>query len=159
MRLLVTTPTAIVADRQNVIAVRAEDTTGSFGILEGHADFLTALTVCVIAWRESDGIQRFCAVRHGVFSVRAGKEVAIATREALVGDDLDHLEGVVLGPLPPGRGGRTRVPNRKPGAANGRGPPDRPLSSAAPQRHVRRQAVNDEDSKPKLGRRGSGSRS
>ncbi len=96
MRLLVTTPTAIVADRQNVVAVRAEDTTGSFGILEGHADFLTALTVCVIAWRESDGVQRFCAVRHGVFSVRAGKQVAIATREALVGDDLDRLEGVAL---------------------------------------------------------------
>ncbi|MGB8276867.1 MAG: F0F1 ATP synthase subunit epsilon [Methylovirgula sp.] len=96
MRLLVTTPTAIIADRQNVVAVRAEDTTGSFGILEGHADFLTALTVCVIAWRERDGVQRFCAVRHGVFSVRAGKEVAIATREALVGDDLDHLEGVAL---------------------------------------------------------------
>lgn len=96
MRLLVTTPTAIVADRQNVVAVRAEDTTGSFGILEGHADFLTALTLCVIAWRESDGVQRFCAVRRGVFSVRAGKEVAIATREALVGDDLDHLEGVAL---------------------------------------------------------------
>ena len=96
MRLLVTTPTTIVADRQHVVSVRAEDATGSFGILQGHADFLTALTVCVVAWRERDGAQRFCAVRHGMLSVRAGKEVAIATREALVGDDLDHLEGVAL---------------------------------------------------------------
>lgn len=96
MRLLITTPTAIAADRQNVIAVRAEDASGSFGILEGHADFLTALSVCVVAWHEAGGTQRFCAVRHGMLAVRSGKEVAIATREALVGDDLEHLESVAL---------------------------------------------------------------
>lgn len=96
MRLLITTPTSIVVDRQNVVSLRAEDATGSFGILENHADFLTVLPVCVVAWRERDGAQRFCAVRHGIFSVRAGKEVSVATREALVGDDLDHLEGVAL---------------------------------------------------------------
>jgi F-type H+-transporting ATPase subunit epsilon len=96
MRLLITTPTTIVVDRRDVSAVRAEDATGSFGILEGHADFLTALSVCVIAWREGNAAPRFCAVRHGLFSVRAGTEVSIATREALVGDDLFHLESVAL---------------------------------------------------------------
>lgn len=96
MRLLVTTPTSVAVDRPNVMSLRAEDASGSFGILDGHADFLTALTVCVIAWRESDGAHRFCAVRYGVLAVRGGKEVAIATREALVGDDLDRLETVAL---------------------------------------------------------------
>ena len=96
MRLLVTTPTAVAVDRQNVLSVRAEDASGSFGILNGHADFLTALTICVIAWHESDGVQHFCAVRHGVFAVRGGQEVAITAREALVGDDLEQLESVVL---------------------------------------------------------------
>lgn len=96
MKLLVTTPTSIAVDRSNVTSVRAEDASGGFGILEGHTDFLTALTVCVIAWHEGDGAHRFCAVRHGMLAVRGGKEVAIATREALVGDDLDQLESVVL---------------------------------------------------------------
>ena len=32
----------------------------------------------------------------GVLSVTNGNEVAIATREAVPGDDLDHLERVVL---------------------------------------------------------------
>ncbi len=96
MRLLVTTPTSIAVDRQNVTSVRAEDASGSFGILEGHADFLTALSVCVIAWREAGDVQRYCAVRHGVLAVRSGREVAIATREALVGDDLEQLESVAL---------------------------------------------------------------
>ena len=96
MRLLITTPTAVVLDDADVVAVRAEDESGSFGILNGHADFLTALTVSVVRWHRSDGRQRFCAVRRGVLSVTKGKEVAIATREAIPGDDLDHLEQVVL---------------------------------------------------------------
>jgi len=96
MRLMITTPSAVVADHSDVIAVRAEDETGSFGILEGHADFLTALTISVVSWRHADGRGEYCAVRRGVLSVSRGKDVAIATREALVGDDLEHLERVVL---------------------------------------------------------------
>jgi F-type H+-transporting ATPase subunit epsilon len=96
MRLLITTPTAVVIDDPDAIAVRADDETGSFGILGGHADFLTALTVSVVAWRRSHDRHRFCAVRRGVLSVSHGNLVAIATREALVGDDLERLEHVVL---------------------------------------------------------------
>jgi F-type H+-transporting ATPase subunit epsilon len=96
MRLLITTPTAVVIDDPNVAAVRAEDETGSFGILNSHADFLTALTVSVVSWHHADDHRRFCAVRRGVLSVTKGSEVAIATREAIPGDDLDHLEQVVL---------------------------------------------------------------
>ena len=96
MRLLITTPTAVVVDDSNVIAVRAEDESGSFGILSDHADFLTALTVSVVSWHHSDDRQRFCAVRRGVLSVTNGSEIAIATREAIPGDDLDQLEQVVL---------------------------------------------------------------
>ncbi len=99
MRLLITTPTAVVVDDLNVTAVRAEDETGSFGILDRHADFLTVLTVSVVAWHRADGRQRYCAVRRGVLRVEDGSEVAVATREAIVGDDLDHLEQVVLAQL------------------------------------------------------------
>jgi F-type H+-transporting ATPase subunit epsilon len=96
MRLLITTPTSVVIDEQNVVAIRAEDESGSFGILSGHADFLTALTVSVVSWHHADDRQRFCGVRRGVLSVTNGIEVAIATREAIVGDDLARLEQVVL---------------------------------------------------------------
>jgi len=96
MRLLITTPTNVVIDQRDVVAVRAEDESGSFGILTGHADFMTALSVSVVSWREIANRQRFCAVRRGVLSVSNGDEVAIATREAILGDDLDRLEEVVL---------------------------------------------------------------
>jgi len=96
MRLLITTPAAVVVDESGVVAVRAEDDSGSFGVLEGHAAFLTALTIAVVSWRQAGGPQRFCAVRRGVLSVANGSQVAIATREAILGDDLDRLEHVVL---------------------------------------------------------------
>ena len=96
MRLLITTPTAVVLDDPDVVAVRAEDESGGFGILNGHADFLTALTVSVVSWHHADDRRRFCAVRRGVLSVTKGSEVAIATRKAIPGDDLEHLEQVVL---------------------------------------------------------------
>jgi F-type H+-transporting ATPase subunit epsilon len=96
MRLLITTPTAVVVDEYDVVTVRAEDESGSFGILSGHAEFLTALVNSVVSWHQTDSRQHFCAVRRGVLSVVNGDEVAIATREAIVSDDLDRLENVVL---------------------------------------------------------------
>ncbi len=96
MNLLITTPFAVVVAERDVAAVRAEDESGSFGILDGHADFLTALTVSVVSWHHADNRQRFCAVRRGVLSVTNGHEVAIATREAIADDDLGHLEHGVL---------------------------------------------------------------
>ncbi len=96
MRLLITDPGAVVADYDDVVSLRAEDESGGFGIWPGHADFLTALTVSVVGWRHADGRQANCAVRRGVLSVQGGQRIAIATREAERGDDLDALEASVL---------------------------------------------------------------
>ena len=75
---------------------RAEDASGSFGILQGHAELLTVLTPSVVAWRHADGRLGWCAVRRGVLTVRGGNEVAIATRQAQLGDDLEALEHAVV---------------------------------------------------------------
>jgi F-type H+-transporting ATPase subunit epsilon len=96
MRLLITTPTSIVVDQEDVLAIRAEDESGGFGILPGHADFLTALTVSVVSWHCTEPPRQFCAVRRGVLSVTGRNEVAIATRAAILSDDLARLEHVIL---------------------------------------------------------------
>ena len=96
MKLLITDPTTVVADHRDIVAVRAEDASGGFGILERHADLLTALAISVVQWRHADGRIGYCAVRRGVLSVRGGHDVSIATRQAQLGDDLDQLEHVVL---------------------------------------------------------------
>ena len=95
LHLTVTTPAQIFVDSGDVVAVRAEDQSGSFGILPGHADLLTVLVPSVVRWRTADGARRFCAVRGGVFSVSAGLNVAVACREGVVGDSLEDLEAKV----------------------------------------------------------------
>jgi F-type H+-transporting ATPase subunit epsilon len=96
MRLRIVTPLVTAVDEDGVLSLRAQDASGCFGVLPGHADFLTSLAASVVSWRGADGRRRCCAVRGGVFSVSGGREVAIATREAVVGDDVATLEGAVL---------------------------------------------------------------
>ena len=86
----------IVLDRDDAEHIRAEDDTGTFGILHDHADFLTALATSVITWRDTAGAEHYVAVRGGILSVRDGQTVEVATREALTGDDLAVLEEAVL---------------------------------------------------------------
>ena len=96
MRLRITTPLAVIVDEDGVLAVRAEDDTGSFGILPGFADFLTSLAIAVVSWKRADGTRHYAATRGGVLSVTAGHDIAIATREAVVSDDLATLDQSVL---------------------------------------------------------------
>jgi F-type H+-transporting ATPase subunit epsilon len=96
MKLAIGTPLAIVVEADDVVHVRAEDETGAFGILRGHADFVTVLAISVVTWRDAAGAEHHAAVRGGVLEVRAGESIAVATREAVAGDDLARLENDVL---------------------------------------------------------------
>lgn len=96
MKLRITMPTALVTELDDVLHVRAEDASGAFGILRRHADFLTVLETSVVSWRCTNGVEGHCAVRGGILTVRGGERIAIATREAVLGDDLVHLESEVL---------------------------------------------------------------
>jgi F-type H+-transporting ATPase subunit epsilon len=96
MRLSVATPLAVIADADGVAHLRAEDETGAFGILPGHADFLTALAQSVVTWRDLGGAEHHLAVNGGLLEVHGGDAIAIATREAVADDDLQRLETEVL---------------------------------------------------------------
>jgi len=96
VRLTVTTPLAIIVETNDVAHVRAEDETGAFGILPGHADFLTALAVSVASWRDDRGAEHHVAVRGGMLEMRGGNAIAIASPEAVSGDDLHQLESEVV---------------------------------------------------------------
>ncbi len=96
MRLVVTTPLAVVVDADNVTHVRAEDETGAFGIRPRHADLVTVLTISVISWMNHDGEEHHVAVRGGVLTVRGGSIVEVATRDAVGEDTLRALGDAVL---------------------------------------------------------------
>lgn len=94
MRLKIVTPLSVIVD-EDIKSLRAEDASGSFGIMPGHAPFLTTLAISIVSWRLSVG-ERFCALRAGVMTVTAGTSIDIATREAVTGDDLATLDSEVL---------------------------------------------------------------
>jgi F-type H+-transporting ATPase subunit epsilon len=96
MKLRIITPLTVIVDEDGVVALRAEDATGSFGILPQHAEFLTSLAISVVIWESSDGTRHYCAVRRGVLSVIAGRKINIATRDAVVSDDLATLDETIL---------------------------------------------------------------
>jgi F-type H+-transporting ATPase subunit epsilon len=96
IRLIIAEPLKTIAEFDDVVSVRAEDASGSFGILPGHADLITVLIPSVISWRHADGRPGWCAVRRGVLVMDDGCQVAIATRQAQLGDDLAALEHAVL---------------------------------------------------------------
>jgi F-type H+-transporting ATPase subunit epsilon len=96
MRLTVSTPLSVVIDLEDVTYLRAEDNSGAFGVLPGHAGFLTVLSLSVATWRDRAGAEHHIALRGGMLEVRDGQTIAIATREAIPGDDLHRLETEVL---------------------------------------------------------------
>jgi F-type H+-transporting ATPase subunit epsilon len=96
MRLVVTTPVSVILDEDNVSYVQAEDETGTFGILHGHADFLTVLSVSMITFRKRGEQERYAVVRGGVLTVRDGDLVEVATRQAVGEDTLRQLGDAVL---------------------------------------------------------------
>ena len=73
LHLTIATPTRLLIDCPDVMSLRAEDESGGFGILPGHADFLTVLPASVVRWRLRDGSERVCALRAGVMTVRGGR--------------------------------------------------------------------------------------
>ena len=99
MKLRIVTPFAVVVDEDGVLALRAEDASGGFGILPHHADFLTRLAISAVNWQSQDGTRHYCAVRGGVLSVTHSEGISIATREAVLGDDLTTLDQAVLARL------------------------------------------------------------
>ncbi|MFT4065944.1 F0F1 ATP synthase subunit epsilon [Paraburkholderia sp.] len=95
LHLTIATPAAVLVDSAEVVALRAEDASGSFGILPGHADYLTVLVPCVVRWHGADHIPHFCAVEAGVLRVAQGRRVTIACRDGMCGDTLVALQAQV----------------------------------------------------------------
>jgi len=96
MRLMITTPVAVVVDEGDIRHLRAEDETGAFGILPGHGDFVTVLSVSVLTWKDKADKEHHAAVSGGVLTVKDGNLIEIASRDAVGEDTLKELGPAVL---------------------------------------------------------------
>lgn len=100
MRLRIITPLSVVVD-EDIQSLRAEDASGAFGVLSGHAPFVTSLAISIVSWRVAEAVasakeERFCALRGGVMTIGKASHIDIATREAILGEDLGTLDAEVL---------------------------------------------------------------
>lgn len=92
MTLTISTPLEIVVRADQVRSFRADDESGGFGIMPGHVPLLSVLRACVVRWRTLEDGWSYCAVRGGVLTVEAGRDIRIACRAAILGADLAALE-------------------------------------------------------------------
>ena len=104
MRLRIITPLSVVVD-EDILSLQAEDASGAFGVLSGHAPFVTSLAISIVSWRVAEAVaeavasakeERFCALRGGVMTIGKASHIDIATREAILGEDLGTLDAEVL---------------------------------------------------------------
>lgn len=91
LQLLISTPQRVLVQADDILSLRAEDASGSFGLLPGHVDFLTVLVPTVMRWKHADGRLGYCAVEGGVLCLQGGR-VELACRHGVLGDDLPQLE-------------------------------------------------------------------
>jgi F-type H+-transporting ATPase subunit epsilon len=95
VRLVIVTPQSVFVD-EDVAHVRAEDDSGAFGILDRHADMLTALTVSVLVYCDRHGNEHFVAVRGGILTVSGRHRIEVLTRDAVRGTSLGQIGDAVL---------------------------------------------------------------
>ena len=73
-----------------VISFVGEDDSGSFGILAGHAHFITTLEMGLARFRTADAGWRYLAVPGAVLHFRDGV-MTLSTRRYLLDDDYDRI--------------------------------------------------------------------
>ena len=73
-----------------VISFVGEDDSGSFGILAGHAHFITTLEMGLARFRTADAGWRYLAVPGAVLHFRDGV-LTLSTRRYLLDDDYDRI--------------------------------------------------------------------
>ena len=94
MHLKVLLPFQIFADQTDVSRIVAETCEGSFGLLPHRLDCVAALVPGILIYETSSAGEILVAVDEGVL-VKAGQDVLVSVRRAIVGTDLRQLHDAV----------------------------------------------------------------
>lgn len=90
MRLEIVTPLK-VSLHMPVRRIVADGPDGSFGMLPHHIDFVSQIVPGILVYEDLQGRDHYAAVNAGTL-VKCADLVRIATRSAILGEDLDTLE-------------------------------------------------------------------
>ncbi len=90
MQLEIVTPLQISL-HMPVRRIVAEGPDGSFGMLPHHIDFVSQVVPSILVYEDMQGQEHYAAVNSGTL-VKCDDLVRIATRSAILGENLDTLE-------------------------------------------------------------------
>lgn len=90
--LRIVTPSRVF--EREIVHARLRDASGFFGVMRGHADFLTVLLPSLCYYRDARGRERFLAVDEGIFTVEGGRAV-LTSREVFESDEPEQLAEIV----------------------------------------------------------------
>jgi len=90
MNIKILLPFQVFAEKKDVLRIVAETYEGSFGILPKRLDCVAALSPSILTYETHSEGEVFVAIDEGVL-VKAGQDVLISVRRALIGDDLSQL--------------------------------------------------------------------
>ncbi|HSI47633.1 MAG TPA: F0F1 ATP synthase subunit epsilon [Ideonella sp.] len=94
MRLEVLLPSRVLLSKSGVTRIVAETAQGCFGILPRRRDCVAALTPGIFTFETPADGEVFVAVDEGVL-LKAGPEVRVSVRRAMLGRDLGQLRAAV----------------------------------------------------------------
>lgn len=94
MQLKILLPFKVFAEKQGVLRIVAESTSGSFGLLPHRLDCAAMLVPGILVYETREDGEVCVAVDQGVL-VKIGSEVLVSVRNAIGGRDLDQLRAAV----------------------------------------------------------------
>lgn len=94
MNLKILLPFQIFAEKKGVLRIVADTHAGSFGLLPHRLDCVAALTPGILIFETDADGEVFVAVDEGVL-VKAGPNVLVSVRRAVIGPDLEQLRNTV----------------------------------------------------------------
>lgn len=94
MNLKILLPFQIFVEKKGVSRIVAETLNGSFGLLPHRLDCVAALEPGILIYESEAEGEVYVAVDEGVL-IKAGQEVLVSVRSAIVGTDLSQLREAV----------------------------------------------------------------
>lgn len=94
MNLKILLPFQIFAEKKDVSRIVAETREGSFGLLPHRLDCVAALEPGILIYETEAEGEVYVAVDEGVL-IKAGQDVLVSVRSAIVGTDLSQLREAV----------------------------------------------------------------
>jgi len=94
MNLKILLPFQVFAEKKGVSRIVAETREGSFGLLPHRLDCVAALEPGILIFETEAEGEVYVAVDEGIL-IKAGKDVLVSVRSAIVGTDLSQLREAV----------------------------------------------------------------